>query len=288
MKVCPVCNQTYSDDSLNFCLDDGTVLNSVTGNQTAEMKQPLPPTGQQQTPKITDHTPYRSEVTFDNSKSGSKTSNLLWVLLVLGGLFFVCAGGFAGIYYWLQSQNAFFQKDDPNIYSKDSNSETKNRKPESNKTQIETSEEKGLTMEKFKQIDKTTSYQKAVEILGSEGEQTSSSGSDSYKVEIYQWKGDDGEFIFLTFMNDKLTSKTQSGLSKRIDESVTLEKFDQIKNGMKYEDVSEILGEGDLQSGMYIMGTTVETYQWKPGDFSFASISFQNGKVSSKTQVGLK
>lgn len=26
MKVCPICNQTYSDDKLNFCLNDGGVL----------------------------------------------------------------------------------------------------------------------------------------------------------------------------------------------------------------------------------------------------------------------
>lgn len=26
MKICPVCNQTYIDDSLNFCLNDGTTL----------------------------------------------------------------------------------------------------------------------------------------------------------------------------------------------------------------------------------------------------------------------
>lgn len=26
MKICPVCNQTYTDESLNFCLNDGTTL----------------------------------------------------------------------------------------------------------------------------------------------------------------------------------------------------------------------------------------------------------------------
>jgi hypothetical protein len=26
MKICPVCRKTYSDDGLNFCLDDGSVL----------------------------------------------------------------------------------------------------------------------------------------------------------------------------------------------------------------------------------------------------------------------
>lgn len=26
MKICPSCNQTYTDETLNFCLNDGTVL----------------------------------------------------------------------------------------------------------------------------------------------------------------------------------------------------------------------------------------------------------------------
>lgn len=29
MKICPTCNQTYSDESLNFCLNDGGALNPV-------------------------------------------------------------------------------------------------------------------------------------------------------------------------------------------------------------------------------------------------------------------
>lgn len=29
MKICPVCNQQYTDESLNFCLNDGTSLNTT-------------------------------------------------------------------------------------------------------------------------------------------------------------------------------------------------------------------------------------------------------------------
>lgn len=29
MKICPVCNQTYTDESLNFCLNDGATLNDA-------------------------------------------------------------------------------------------------------------------------------------------------------------------------------------------------------------------------------------------------------------------
>lgn len=36
MKICPKCNQTYSDETLNFCLSDGTVLNSVNQDSMSE------------------------------------------------------------------------------------------------------------------------------------------------------------------------------------------------------------------------------------------------------------
>ncbi len=36
MKVCPVCNQTYTDENLNFCLNDGGTL--------TELKDDAPPT----------------------------------------------------------------------------------------------------------------------------------------------------------------------------------------------------------------------------------------------------
>ena len=48
MKVCPRCQKTYSDDNLNFCLDDGTVLTQVQPQtqdsmpETVFMNQPRP------------------------------------------------------------------------------------------------------------------------------------------------------------------------------------------------------------------------------------------------------
>lgn len=32
MKLCPTCNRTYTDDSLNFCLQDGTVLSKMSNS----------------------------------------------------------------------------------------------------------------------------------------------------------------------------------------------------------------------------------------------------------------
>jgi Domain of unknown function (DUF4190) len=42
MKICPNCRQTYNDDQLNFCLNDGSFLSSAPDNEprTIIMDQP--------------------------------------------------------------------------------------------------------------------------------------------------------------------------------------------------------------------------------------------------------
>lgn len=40
MKVCPTCNRSYSDDTISFCLEDGTVLSAASN---AQPTQPYPP-----------------------------------------------------------------------------------------------------------------------------------------------------------------------------------------------------------------------------------------------------
>ena len=44
MKICPRCQRTYTDDNLNFCLDDGVVLQQTAGEPPATvfMNQPRP------------------------------------------------------------------------------------------------------------------------------------------------------------------------------------------------------------------------------------------------------
>ena len=54
MKQCPLCNRVYSDESLNFCLEDGTALN------------PADPSGEAPTalniPEIPSESPSRQRV----------------------------------------------------------------------------------------------------------------------------------------------------------------------------------------------------------------------------------
>jgi hypothetical protein len=42
MKHCPACNETYSDDSLNFCMSDGSVLETPRDeNSSAPQEEPI-------------------------------------------------------------------------------------------------------------------------------------------------------------------------------------------------------------------------------------------------------
>ncbi len=73
--------------------------------------------------------------------------------------------------------------------------------------------------------------------------------------------------------------------------SVSLESFGKIKTGMKYDEVVKILGkEGEVLSETEMSGLRTVMYKWD-GDEGWGSnmnAMFQNGKLISKSQFGLK
>ena len=106
MKTCPRCQKTYTDDNLNFCLEDGTVLETagtiadletVRINQT-RMTQPPPQHGGTPaqagwgTPQ-----PYIAQ-----PKGSSKA--WIWGLLILGAVVLLCGGGLLGLLAYIGSQ----------------------------------------------------------------------------------------------------------------------------------------------------------------------------------------
>ncbi|MDH3492866.1 MAG: hypothetical protein OEM82_04905 [Acidobacteriota bacterium] len=100
MKICPKCNKTYTDDTLNFCLEDGSVLSNL--EQTA-----APP------PTIMVPAPRESRQTYPAETSGMrdeirtapritpqpKKSSKRWLLVVgiLLGVVVLCGGGLIGL-----------------------------------------------------------------------------------------------------------------------------------------------------------------------------------------------
>lgn len=74
-----------------------------------------------------------------------------------------------------------------------------------------------MTMEKFNAIQTGMTYEEVVEIVGGEGEMSSSAGSDDgtiANVAIYVWKGNGGitSNANVTFIEGKVSGKAQLGL----------------------------------------------------------------------------
>ncbi len=71
--------------------------------------------------------------------------------------------------------------------------------------------------------------------------------------------------------------------------SLTLNDYNQLKNGMSKSEVEQILGgEGEQVSSSEIGKYKIETYKWQGENFSFVIITFRNDKVFSKSQANLK
>lgn len=73
-------------------------------------------------------------------------------------------------------------------------------------------------------------------------------------------------------------------------QKVTLEKFNQIQTGMTYDEVVSIIGEeGTLSTESSYGNANMKIYYWYSEDgITNATISFMNGKVEAKSQIGLK
>ncbi|SIT08062.1 DUF3862 domain-containing protein [Kroppenstedtia eburnea] len=73
------------------------------------------------------------------------------------------------------------------------------------------------------------------------------------------------------------------------DNEVTKAEYDQIKNGMSYQEVVNIIGfEGEENSQNEIGGTKTIMYTWMNPDGSNMNAMFQNDKLVQKAQFGLK
>jgi hypothetical protein len=105
MKICPRCHKTYTDDNLNFCLDDGVVLQQQSSanepSPTVFMNQPRPtdpprpaPINQPGTQPAWNTAPQQYG---GPPKKSSKA--WLWALLILGLVVVVCGtGSVIGLY----------------------------------------------------------------------------------------------------------------------------------------------------------------------------------------------
>ena len=79
--------------------------------------------------------------------------------------------------------------------------------------------------------------------------------------------------------------------SDKSNEYLTMENFNKVSTGMSYNQVVEIFdgNQGELQSSSSYGGITMSIYVWTNDSGSrIVSIMFENGAVTTKSQIGLK
>ena len=110
MKICPRCQRTYTDDNLNFCLDDGAVLQqqSAAASEppaTVFMNQP-PPTNPQASPisQPTVQPAWNTAPQQFGAPPRKSSKAWIWVLLILGLVVLTCGGGLVGFFIYVASQ----------------------------------------------------------------------------------------------------------------------------------------------------------------------------------------
>jgi hypothetical protein len=80
-----------------------------------------------------------------------------------------------------------------------------------------------------------------------------------------------------------------ASLESSIPPIVTLSEYNAIVEGMSYGDVARAIGDtGEELSRSEIMGTTTVMYQWKNSNGSNMNAMFQDGRLVSRAQFGLR
>lgn len=143
-----------------------------------------------------------------------------------------------------------------------------------------------VTYDNFLKIKMGDKYETVAALLGN-GKEQSSSEVSGIKTVMYEWNGAGISNMNVTIQNGIVTGKAQVGLSP-MDSKITLDKYNQIKEGMTYDQVKGILGEGQITSQTKIMNIESIIYDWINKDGSNMNGTFSGGKLEMKAQFNLK
>ncbi|MBO3443079.1 DUF3862 domain-containing protein [Clostridium sp. CCUG 7971] len=174
----------------------------------------------------------------------------------------------------------------------DENPETSNQA--SNTESIEESknvedskkEKNKVNYDNFMKIEMGQSHEDVIALIG-EGEEQTSSEVSGIKTAIYTWNGDGISNMNVTIQNGVVAGKAQVGL-KKADSDITLEKYEKVKEGMSYEEVKNILGEGEISSETKMANIKSVIYSYINKGGSNANFTFTNDKLQMKAQFNLK
>lgn len=161
-----------------------------------------------------------------------------------------------------------------------------NDKPVASSNNTAKEEKTKITYDNFIKVKMGDKYETVTALLG-EGKETSSSEVSGIKTVMYEWNGSGISNMNVTIQNGVVTGKAQMGL-KEFDAKISLEKYNQVKEGMKYEEVKKVLGEGEITSQTKIMDIESTMYSWINKDGSNMTATFTGDKMDSKAQFNLK
>ncbi|MCW5959710.1 MAG: DUF3862 domain-containing protein [Pyrinomonadaceae bacterium] len=70
--------------------------------------------------------------------------------------------------------------------------------------------------------------------------------------------------------------------------SLSMEKYEEIKNGMSYDEVAKVLGSPGEETRSSTVGKIeLKSYKWEGDKYQRVYVNFRDGKVNSKSQSGL-
>ncbi|WP_097025564.1 DUF3862 domain-containing protein [Clostridium peptidivorans] len=159
-------------------------------------------------------------------------------------------------------------------------------KPTAAEQKKEDTKKTKVNYENFASIKMGMKYSDVVKVLG-EGREETSSEVSGIKTAIYSWSGPGISNMNVTVQNGVVTGKAQAGL-KDMNAKVTLEKYNSVKEGMTYDQIKAVLGEGELTSQTKIMDMESSIYSWINRDGSNMNCTFTGGKMQMKAQFNLK
>lgn len=144
MKICPKCQKAYSDDGLNFCLEDGAVLSPQTSGEvfnsppaTVMMNQPRETFPNQQYSHQTQQTGWDT-IPKNQGQRSNNSKSWLFAAGILGALVLVCGGGLIGLIAFLASiKNEPFGNSDYNSETVNANVKNTNSAPDDRKNVTE-------------------------------------------------------------------------------------------------------------------------------------------------------
>ncbi|HKP67898.1 MAG TPA: hypothetical protein VJV05_01365 [Pyrinomonadaceae bacterium] len=207
MKICPTCRKTYDDDALNFCLDDGSLLNIAFDDSAAPtiaMHQPQPTIPSQGRPSMQPGWGPPSTAPHSMQPPKKKSRGWLWAIGILGLVVLLCGGGVAGFFVYVAS----VADDKPRVASNSNDWHSNTPGNSSTNSSVDPSRVQSIALDEW-------------------AKQTSSWGTNEFKDgELYMATREKGNYFVIVapekFKTEKVTTR------------VTVRNADNVDSGLGY------------------------------------------------------